>query len=90
MEQLHAIVVPRIAMEWDKVAHFLEFSCFDIISIRQQYGDDLEKSCCHLLEKWISTDQGVTPKNWATLLSALSQIKILTLANNEIETELKW
>ena len=89
MKQLLATVVPRIAMEWDKVAYCLEFNLFNVMNIRQQYDNDLEKCCYHLLEKWISTNQGVTPKNWATLLSALSQIRILTLACIEIEAELK-
>ena len=89
MKQLLTVVVPRIAMEWDKVAHYLEFSLFEIMIIRQQYSEDCETCCWHLLEKWISSDQGVAPVNWATLLSAIRHIKVLILACNEIKTELK-
>lgn len=89
MKQLLIIVVPRIAAKWEKVAHCLEFSIPSIKIIQRQGRDDPEECCYHLLEKWISTDQGVTPKNWTTLLSVLKQIKELTSVCNEIEKELK-
>ena len=88
MKQLLTSVVPRIAAEWDKVAHYLEFTISSIKIIRQQYRGDPKECCYHLLEEWISTDQGVTPKNWTTLLSVLKQIKELTSMCNEIEKEL--
>ena len=71
MKQLLASVVPRIAAEWNKVAHYLEFTIYSIKIIRQKCRDDPEECCCTLLEEWISTDHGVTPKNWNTLLSIL-------------------
>ena len=88
MKQMLATVVPRIAAEWDKVAHYLEFSISSVKIIRQQYRDIPKECCYHLLEEWISTDQGVTPKNWNTLLSVLEQIKELTSAYNEIKKDL--
>ena len=89
MKQLLTSVVPRIAAEWDIVAHYLEFTIHSIKIIQRQYRDDPKKCCYHLLEEWISTDQGVTPKNWTTLLSVLKEIKELTSAYNEIEKDLK-
>ena len=89
MKQLLTSVVPKIAAKWDKVAHCLEFSIPSIETIQRQYRDDPEECCYHLLEKWISTDQGVTPKDWSTLLSVLKQIKGLTSVCNEIEKALK-
>ena len=89
MKQLLTSVVPRIAAKWDKVAHYLKFSIATIEIIRRQYRDDLRECCCHLLEEWINTNEGVTPKNWATLLSVLKQIKELTSACSEIEKDLK-
>ena len=88
MKQLLTSVVPRIAAKWDRVAHYLEFSIPSIQTIQRQYRDDPEECCYHLLEKWISTDQGVTPKNWTTLLSVLKQIKALTSVCNEIKKDL--
>ena len=89
MKQLLTIVVPRIAAEWDKVAYFLEFNISSIKIIRQQYWNVPKECCYHLLEEWISTDEGVTPKNWTTLLSVLKQIKELTNVCSEIEKDLK-
>ena len=88
MKQLLTSVVPRIAAKWEKVAHYLEFSISSIQIIQQKHRGDPEECCHHLLEKWISTDQGVTPKNWTTLLSVLEQIKELTSAYNEIKKDL--
>ena len=89
MKQLLTSVVPRIAAKWDKVAHFMEFSIPSIEIIQRQCRDDPEECCYQLLKKWISTDQGVTPKNWTTLLSVLKQIRGLTSACNEIKKDLK-
>ena len=88
MKQLLTSVVPRIAAEWDEVAHYLEFSIPTINIIQQQYRGYPKECCRHLLKEWISTDEGVTPKNWATLLSVLKQIKELTSACSEIEKDL--
>ena len=88
MKQLLISVVPRIATEWDKVAHYLEFSISTIKIIRRQYRDDPKECCYRLLEEWISTDEGVTPKNWDTLLSTLKQIRELTSICSDIEKDL--
>ena len=45
-------------------------------------------ACCELLCEWLSTDHGIKPKTWTTLLTALKQIKKLTSASNEIEKDL--
>ena len=89
MKQLLTIVVPRIATEWDKVAHHLELHICTIIYIQQHYGNNPEKCCCHMLEEWISTDQGLTPKSWSTLLSVFKQIKALTKTSGEIKNDLQ-
>ena len=89
MKQLLTSVVPRIAGKWYKVTHYLEFSISSITFIQRQYRSDPEECCYHLLEKWISTDEGVTPKDWSTLLSVLKQINKLTSVCNEIEKDLK-
>ena len=88
MKQLLTIV-PRIAAEWDKVAYCLNFASGNIINIQTQYGDDPEKCCCKLLEEWISSDRGSTPKSWTTLLSVFKQIKTLSETGRKIEKDLK-
>ena len=76
---------------WSEVADYLEFSIYRIRIIQKQFRGYNEECCCHLLEEWIGTNQGVTPKNWATLLSVLRQNE-LDIADccDEIEKDLKW
>ena len=88
MKQLYTIVVPRIAAKWKHVAYYLELHHY-IARIEGDYRYDHRECCFSLLEKWIITDRGVAPKNWATLLSALKEIKELTSACSEIEKDLK-
>ena len=91
MKQLLTIVVPRIAWVWDQVAYCMEFSIYRIRIIRKLFRDDTEECCYHLLQEWIGTDQGVTPKNWYTLLSVLKNVEALTETSicHEIEEDLK-
>ena len=88
MKQLRTTIVPKIAAEWDKVANHLEFDVSSIKIIQRKYRDDPKECCYHLLEEWITTDEGVTPKNWTTLLSVLKQIKELTSAYEKIKKDL--
>ena len=88
MKQLLISVVPRVAAEWDKIAHYLEFTIPAIKIIQQKYRNDPKECCYHLLEEWINSNQGVTPKNWSTLLSIFKQIEHLTSVCNEIEKDL--
>ena len=59
--------------DWNKVAQYLEFKIYRIRIIQEKHKHDYMGLWLHLLEEWIGTNQGVTPKNWATLLSILRQ-----------------
>ena len=89
MKQLLTIVIPRIAAEWYKVAHCLEFTIPSIKIIQQQCRDNPKECCYELLKEWISTDQGIAPKNWTTLLSVFEHIKELTGVCNQIKKDLE-
>ena len=91
MKQLLTVVVPRIAVEWKIVAFMLYFDIYKVDLIEQKFRDNPEECCCNLLEEWIGTNQGVTPKNWITLLSLLREIKDLpgSIISDEIEEFLK-
>jgi len=88
MEQLMDKVIPRVASEWKQVAFMLKFDLSRVNIIRQKGRDDPESCCCELLCDWLSTDHGIKPKNWMTLLTALKQIKRLTSVTDEIEKDL--
>ena len=88
MKQMVDKVVPRVAAEWKQLAYILEFDISRVNIIKRKERDDPESCCCELLCEWLSTDRGVKPKTWATLLTALKQIKRLTSVSNEIEKDL--
>ena len=83
------VVVPRVAADWDKVADQLEFDISTIRIIQRKYRDDPEECCHQLLKEWVTTDKGVGPKNWATLLAALKKIRQLISVTEQIEDDLR-
>ena len=89
MKQLLTIVVPRISAEWVEVAHHLEFSISKIMTIQKKYRYNPNECCYHLLEEWIGTNQGVSPKNWVTLLSAIRKDENILALCDMIEKQLK-
>ena len=40
------------------------------------------------MEDWLTSDQGVTPKTWCTLVSVLKEIRQLSSTANSIEERL--
>lgn len=88
MKQLVRDVVPRISADWKQLAFMLEFDISRVNIIKQKGRDDPESCCCELLCEWLNTDNGIKPKNWTTLLTALKQIKKLASVIDEIEKDL--
>jgi len=88
VKQLLDVVVPRVAADWDKVAHQLEFDDSSIRIIQRRYRDDPEECCHQLLKDWVTTNKGVGPKNWTTLLAALKKIRQLRSVTQQIEDDL--
>ena len=89
MKHLVNIVLPRIAADWKIVAFNLGFQNSAIRIIQQRERDDPECCCREMLADWVTTDHGVRPKTWSTLLCALKKIEKLTNACKEIEQKLK-
>ena len=83
MRLLHEIVIPRIAADWSIVADYLEYEVKDKQAIKERCHQDPERCCVELLEDWLSSDRGVSPKSWSRLIKALKGIKGLT-ATTEI------
>ena len=80
--------MPRVAADWDKVAVQLEFDDATIRIVQRRCRDDPEECCYQLLRKWVTTNKGAGPKNWATLLSALKKIRQLRSVTEQIEDDL--
>ena len=89
MRQLIKIVIPKIAFMWKTVADFLEYDISTIENIEHKHRDDCEKCMNGLFRDWLSTNHGVRPKTWATLLDRLKEIDKLATATSDIEKELE-
>ena len=89
MRLLHEIVVPRIAADWSIVADYLEYEVEYKQIIKERFHHDPERCCVELLEDWLSSDRGVSPKSWSRLIEALRGIKSLTAATEKIIQDLE-
>ena len=84
MRLLHEIVVPRIAANWSLVADFLEYELEYKQLIREKCRDDPQRCCVELLEDWLSSKRGVSPKSWSKLIEVLRGIKSLKATTEKI------
>ena len=88
MKQLHQLVIPSVAAEWKTVADYLEFRLPMIKIIEEQYRSDPVKCCTELFMQWLSSDYGVGPRTWSTLIKILKEIKQLSMVTELIELKL--
>ena len=89
MKHLNKYVIPKIAAEWKKVADSLEFDIHTIRIIEKKFHNYHLESCDEMLRDWLSTDVGLKPKVWSTLIAALKDVKQLTAAVEEIKQDIK-
>ena len=88
MRLLHEIVVPRIAADWSMVADYLGYELEYKRLIREKYCDNAQRCCVELLEDWLSSNRGVSPKSWSKLIEVLSGIKSLKATTEKIVEDL--
>lgn len=88
MKVLHDIVIPRISSSWSIVADYLEYKLEDKKLIKAKFPNDPMKCCVELLEDWLSSNRGVSPKSWSSLIKALKQIKDLAGITEKIVQDL--
>ena len=88
MRLLHEVVVPRIAADWSIVADYLDYEVEYKRVIKERCHHDPERCCVELLEDWLSSDRGVSPKSWSTLIETLRGIKKFTATTEKIVQDL--
>ena len=87
MWDLIKIVIPKISPQWEDVAYALHFDIHTVLIIK--YDHSKSNRCCkEVFKTWLSTDKGVSPKTWATLLNKLIEVDELRVAVEEIRQEL--
>ena len=89
MRLLHEIVIPRITADWNIVADYLEYEVEYKQLIKERCQNEPVRCCVELLEDWLSSDRGVSPKSWQTLIGALRGIKSLTAETEKIIQDLQ-
>ena len=88
MRVLHERVVPRIAAKWDVVAIYLGYEVEYKQLIKERCHHDPERCCLNLLEDWLTSNRGVTPKSWSKLIEVLREIKSLKATTEKIIDDL--
>ena len=86
---INKIVVPRIQAEWEDFAYALDYEIATVQGISAKHKEDPKKCCRELFIDWLSTDHGVGPKTWKTLVERLKEVEDLTAATGEIINELE-
>ena len=85
MWQLNQFVVPQIKAHWEDVAYnSLHYDYPIVDAIGEKHKNDPKKCCLELLKDWLSTDRGVGPKTWETLLKQLKEVKVLIASVEEL------
>ena len=88
MHQIIKTVIPRIAGYWKEVACYLHYDLHRVKIIQEKCKDDPEQCSSELFMYWLQSSEGLGPKNWHTLLSALKEKPKLESVSESIEKEL--
>ena len=87
MWDLVRIVVPKVAAEWKDLAYIMRYDIL-IVSAISKDSFDVHDRCTKLFENWLSTNNGIKPKTYRTLLRCIKQVMNLVAASEEIEMKL--
>ena len=90
MWQLYKFVVPKIIPHWEDVAYLsLHYDPSIVERIEASHKSESKKKCCQILLKdWLTTNNGVGPKTWETLLKQLKEVEELTASVEDIKKNL--
>ena len=88
MRLLHELMVPRIAADWSMLADYLEYELEYKRLIRENCRHNPWRCCIELLEDWLTSDRGISPKSWSKLIEVLKEIKSLKATTEKIIEDL--
>ena len=83
MKWMHKIIIPNVSYCWKIVADYLEYPAVKKWEIEERQRGDPYKCCTELMEDWLTSDRGVAPKTWLTLVSVLKDIQGLSTSSIE-------
>ena len=77
----------KVMAKWRNLAFCMIYKVEEVNAIRRD-SQDFKECCEKLFENWLTTDHGLTPKTYKTLLNHIKEVEMLTPASEEIEKEL--
>ena len=89
MRLLYKIVIPKISAHWDVVLANLEYDLAFKQELDRKYRGNPRECCTALLEDWISSNRGISPKTFTKLLEVLCTINDIAPFMRDIVDSLK-
>ena len=82
------IIFPKIKAKWKYVAYSMKYAPNEVRTFEND-SKDCEGSCMNLFTDWLTSNNGVTPKTWYTLIEKIKAVDGLQHAAKDIEEEVK-
>ena len=83
MKWMHKVIIPKVCFCWRTVADYLEYPVEKKKEIEERQRGDPYNCCAELMEDWLASDRGVTPKTWQMLVSVLKEVGQLSTSSIE-------
>ena len=74
MRPLYKLVIPKVSAHWDVVLTNLQYDLAFKQELDRRFNGNPRQCCVALLEDWISSNRGVSPKTFTKLLEVLCTI----------------
>ena len=84
MWKLKKLVIPEVKAHWEDLAYSLDYKSAQIKAIERD-GKDVSERCTKLLQDWLDTNHGCTPKTWEKLLERIKDVDELYAAAERIK-----
>ena len=89
MWMVNKFIVRQIMSYWEDVAfNSLHYDIPAVKGIEAKHKGDPEKCCKELFKDWLSTENGIGPKTWETLLKQLKEVDELAASIDKISKQL--
>ena len=85
---IYSIVIPKIKAKWNYVAFSMGYKIPAVNAFQKDAHNNSEDACFKFLCDWLETNNGVTPKNWSTLVDRIKAVDSLYTEAENIEKEL--
>ena len=87
MWKLIKYVIPEVKAYWKPLAYSLGYEIAQVEAIERD-GNDVNEKCTKLLQDWLETNHGCTPKTWEKLFERIKDVNELYAAVERIQENL--